>query len=275
MLDLYLPESSVDAAAAVVVWSGGSAWLADNGKESAAELAPFFTDRGYAVAGVSVRSSAQGRFPAQLEDIDSALGWLRRHAAEHELDPERIVTMGDSSGGWVALMAALATDHPVRAVVDFYGPTDFLQMDEHMPDGGAEFDARLGTDGGHAHRLSPESRLVGGPIGERPEVCVRANPITYVSRQAPPVLILHGQDDPLVPHHQSELLFDALVEHGATATFYSLAGVKHERGYVTDASLARERLVIETRTGETKLVVGAPPPTWETIERFVAGALGH
>jgi len=270
LLDLHLPEPG-DGPAPVVIWSSGSGWLADNGKEGAALVAPFFVERGYAVAGVSVRSSAQATFPAQLEDVRAAVGWLREHAPEHGLDAGRIAAMGNSSGGWVAVMAGLHAG--VRAVVDFYGPTDFLQMDAHMLDGGAEFDAFLGIRGGHAHQGSPESRLVGGPIGEHREECERANPITYVRPGAPPMLILHGQADQFVPHHQSELLFAALKANRNDATFYSLPGGRHEHPYVTDASLAPGYVVRETRGGEERVVEGAPPPTWETVEAFLGRTL--
>jgi acetyl esterase/lipase len=272
LLDLYLPDGGEPAP--VVAWSSGSGWMADNGKEGAALVAPFFLERGYAVAGITVRSSSQATFPAQLEDVKGAFAWLREHAAEHGVDAERLAAMGNSSGGWVAVMAGLHAG--VQAVVDFYGPTDFLQMDEHMPDGGAEFKAFLGgIDGCHDDAASPESRLVGGPILERLEECARANPITYVRPGAPPMLILHGQADPYVPHHQSELLFQALEEHGNAATFYSLPGVRHEHPYVEDASLAAGYVVREARGGEERVVEDAPPPTWETIERFVRDALGR
>jgi fermentation-respiration switch protein FrsA (DUF1100 family) len=87
------------------------------------------------------------------------------------------------------------------------------------------------------------------------------------------MLILHGQADPFVPHHQSELLFAALKEHGNEATFYSLPGVKHEHPYVTDPSRGEGFVVRETSGGEERVVEDAPPPTWETIERFIRSAL--
>jgi acetyl esterase/lipase len=105
----------------------------------------------------------------------------------------------------------------VQAVVDFFGPTDFLQMDAHRPPNGMVHD---GPD-------SPESELVGGAIQENPDRVARANPITYVTSEAPPFLIVHGEDDPLVPHHQSELLADALRQAGVPVTFYTVAGGGH------------------------------------------------
>jgi acetyl esterase/lipase len=269
LLDLYLSEISEPTP--VVVWSSGSGWMADDGKEGAAAIAPFFLERGYAVCGLSVRSSGQAIFPAQLVDIRAAFTWLREHGAENGLDPQRLAAMGNSSGGWVAVMAGLTAG--AHAVVDFYGPTDFLQMDAHMPEGGAEFKAFLGIEGCHDDPGSPESRLVGGPIEERREQCARANPIAYVRPDAPPTMILHGQADPFVPHHQSELLFAALRAHGNHAIFYSLPGVKHEHGYVEGAVPAQGLTVREARDGREQIVEDAPPPSWDTIERFVRAAL--
>ena len=287
LLDLYLPPAG-DGPAPLVIWSSGSGWMRDDGKEGAADVAPFFTASGYAVAGISVRSSSQATFPAQVHDVKAAIRWLRRHADEHGLDPDKVAIMGDSSGGWVAMMAALTADVPeldgdeadgvptdVRAVVDFYGPTDFLQMDAHMIGGCAEFRSFLGIGGCHDDPGSPESRLVGGPIETRRDECARANPVTYVRPHAPPMLILHGQADPFVPHHQSELLYAALREHGSEAIFYSIPNVGHERPYVTDLSRAAGYRVQATRGGAERMVADAPPPTWETIERFLGDVLSR
>jgi dipeptidyl aminopeptidase/acylaminoacyl peptidase len=105
----------------------------------------------------------------------------------------------------------------VQAVVDYFGPTDFLRMDAAaLPDGMK-----------HDPSDSPESQLVGGPIQERREAVAQANPITYVTKDDPPFLILHGERDPLVPVNQSELLFTALRGAGVDATLYKLSGAGH------------------------------------------------
>ena len=255
-----------------MIWSGGSAWLRDDGKETAGQVAEHFCPQGYAVAGVSVRSSAQARFPAQLEDGKAAVSWLRTHADEHGLDPGRFAFMGNSSGGWVATMTALTAGvgEPgrVQAAVDLFGPTDFLQMDAHMVDGGEQFRALLGIQGCHDDPGSPESRLVGGSIEEHPDACARANPIAYVTSEAPPFLIVHGQTDPYVPHHQSELLFEALRAAGATAVFYLIPEMGHEYPYLADETRAAGYVTYST-SGDEPL----PPPTWAGIEAFIAGAL--
>ena len=278
LLDLYLPRGA-STPTPLIIWSSGSAWLRDDGKHGAADLASFFNDAGYAVAGISVRSSAQALFPGQLQDAKAAMRWLRAHADEHGLDRDRFAIMGDSSGGWLAAMVALTSgiaeldgeedgSTSVQVAVDFFGPTDFLQMDAHMVGNCEQFRARLGIERCHDDPGSPESRLVGGPIETRRDECRRANPITYVGPNAPPMMILHGQVDPFVPHHQSELLYAALRDHGNEAVFYSIPDVGHERPYVTDAARAGGYVALST-DGR----VDHPPPTWETVEAFIASAL--
>ena len=281
LLDLYLPAAA-ERPVPLIIWSSGSGWLRDDGKHGAVAVAPFFTAAGYAVAGISVRSSSQALFPAQLHDAKAAVGWLRANAGEYGIDAERFAIMGNSSGGWVAAMVALGADVPgpdepstvvssrVQAAVDFFGPTDFLQMDAHMIGGCAEFRAFLGIQGCHDDPGSPESRLVGGPIESRPDACAQANPVAHVAPGAPPMMILHGQLDPFVPHHQSELLYEALRVSGNDATFYSIPGVGHELPYVTDPVRAEGYVAVSTGGG-----IEMPPPTWETIEAFVSRALGR
>ena len=111
----------------------------------------------------------------------------------------------------------LAFPSRVQAVVDYFGPTDFLQMDAH----------RLANGQVHDPSRSPESLLIGGPLQENKDKVAQASPITYVTRNAPPFLICHGDADPLVPHHQSELLEAALKQAGVPVTLYTVKGGGH------------------------------------------------
>jgi acetyl esterase/lipase len=105
----------------------------------------------------------------------------------------------------------------VQAVADWFGPTDFLQMDAH----------RLPNGMVHNSPGSPESRLIGGPLQKNKDRAEKANPITYITHNTPPFLIAHGDADRLVPHHQSELLAAALKEVGVPVTFYTVKGGGH------------------------------------------------
>lgn len=290
LLDLYLPENAV-APTPVVIWTSGSAWFADTGKARAEIFAAELVKEGFAVAGVSIRSSAQVKFPGQLHDIKAAIRWLRSNAARYNLDPERIAIMGDSSGGWTTAIAALTGDVPelegsvgvtgvssaVQAAVAFYPPTDFLEMDrwalrpctpDAPPGPGVAFC--------HDAAISPESQLIGCAIQSCPEQVQRANPARYVSENAPPIMIFHGQSDPLVPHNQGELLYQALNKACRDAVFISLPTAGHgpAHTFLTDDALRAgatrratraDGCVVENPTAYT--------PTWDTIIEFLVPVL--
>jgi acetyl esterase/lipase len=110
-LDLYIP-SGASGPLPVAIWTGGSAWMADTGKNTAGGVALQLNPAGFAVAGVSIRSSSQVQFPGQLYDTKAAIRWLRANSPKYNLDPNRIAMMGDSSGGWTTAMAAMTGDVP-------------------------------------------------------------------------------------------------------------------------------------------------------------------
>jgi acetyl esterase/lipase len=219
-LDLYLPEKA-SGPLPVIVWVHGGAWQA--GSKDNCPAAPFAA-RGYAVASVNYRLSQHARFPAQIEDCKAAVRWLRAHAKQYNLDPDHVGVWGASAGGH--LVALLGTtggvkelvgaggnadqSSRVQAVVDWFGPTDLTKM-----------------GGSHDRPDSPEARLLGGPVGEDKGRAARANPITYVTKDAAPFLILHGDRDPTVPFGQSELLEAALRKAGVEVTLVPVKGAGH------------------------------------------------
>jgi acetyl esterase/lipase len=224
-LDLYLPEAGTGLP--LIVWVHGGAFRAGS-KEDGVPLD--YLAQGYALASINYRLSQHALFPAQIQDCKAAVRLLRANAGRFGLDPERFAAWGPSAGGHLAAMLGTAGDvreydvgenlgesSRVQAVVDYFGPTDFCQMDGHrLPDGMV-----------HDAADSPESELVGGPIQDNRDPVARANPITYVTPHAPPFLIVHGDSDPLVPHHQSVLLEAALRQAGAPVSFYTVRGAGH------------------------------------------------
>ncbi len=259
--------------------------MATNGKDLASLLAAQLNPAGYAVAGVSIRSTFQTKFPGQLHDIKAAIRWLRANAAKYGLDPEHIAVMGDSSGGWTAAMAAVASDSPemegtvgvtgvsskVQAAVAFYPPTSFLTMDAwalHRCDPKAAGFPNLC----HDSEGSPESRLVGCQIQTCPDKVHAASPMSYISANTPPMMILHGDSDQLVPHNQGESLYMALNKACRDAVFISLPKAPHGNwnGFLTDNSL-REAATIRSTSSEGCTVRNPTPftPTWKTVIEFL------
>ena len=246
-LDLYLPNWHERRP--LIVWVHGGAFRMGD-KADGIGFVLDLRERGYAVASVNYRLSDEALFPAQIHDVKAAVRWLRAHADQYRLDPDRFGAWGPSAGGHLVAMlgtsagvaelegAALGNDEQsstVQAVVDWFGPTDFLQMERQ---------AVPGSTFRHDPADSPESQLVGGPIQQRPAEVARANPITYVTRNrpTPPFLIQHGTRDPLVPPGQSQLLYDALVAAGKQAQLDLLEGEGHGGGYFdTPDSLAHVR----------------------------------
>lgn len=242
LADLYIPADCISPAP-VIVWIHGGGWRFGD-RKLGPNLSRFFAESGFAMASFDYRLSTQAIFPAPLEDIKTGIRWLRSVAREFNLDASRIGLFGSSSGGHLAALAALTSDQhlgdepmeysafstSVQAVVDGYGPTDFLEMDGHRlasPATANDEESRLLRKNKlSAEADSFESLLVGGPIHDRLELVRQANPVNYATAGVP-FAILHGLADSLVPAHQSELLFDALAKAGADATLCLIENLNH------------------------------------------------
>ena len=224
-LDLYIP--AVRGPYPLVIWIHGGAFRMGS-KSDRVPLA--MLNQGYAIAAINYRLSHHAIFPAQIEDCKAAVRWLRAHAGIYDFDNTRFVAWGESAGGHLAAMlgtcghirkwdvgAYLDKSSRVQAVIDFYGPTDFLQMDrQRIPHGVTHDDAD-----------SPESCLIGGPIQQHAEASQLANPITHINGCAAPFLIIHGDADPLVPYGQSQLLVAALQRQAISVTLHTVVGGGH------------------------------------------------
>ncbi len=238
-LDLYRPKNATKPTP-LVIWVHGGGWRGGSKKGACPALA--LLQRGYAVASVEYRLSGEAIFPAAIEDCKAAVSFLRLHAKEYKLDPKRFGAWGASAGGHLVAMLGTTGDvdlfdtHPVakkassavQAVCDWFGPSDFLRMN----------DVRGGLD--HDAASSPESKFIGGAIQENKDKVQRANPITYVSRADPPFLIVHGDADRVVIYGQSELLQAALEKAKVESTLYRVKNGGHGFG---GASESREALV--------------------------------
>jgi acetyl esterase/lipase len=218
-LDLFLPKAKKPTP--LVIWIHGGAWL-QGSKERSPAL--YLTEAGFAVASINYRLSQHEIFPAQIEDCKAAVRWLRANAEKYNLDADHFGAWGSSAGGH--LVALLGTSggekdlegkggnekhsSTVQCVVDFFGPTDFEKM-----------------GGSHDKADSPESKLLGGGVQSKKEIAKQANPITYVDKDDPPFLILHGERDTTVPFNQSELLSEALKKAKVDVEFVPVPRAGH------------------------------------------------
>ncbi|MEY5011801.1 MAG: hypothetical protein RLZZ253_2940, partial [Verrucomicrobiota bacterium] len=232
-LDLYLPEKPVEGGAPVVLWIHGGGW-----SRGAKEDCPFgwLPWEGVAVASLDYRLTSRAKWPAQIEDCWAALRWLRAHAAEHQLDPERIFAAGASAGGHLAALLGTTSDRrrePVAGVIDFFGPTDLLSMPGNVP-GPDQPPEKLAQTRG--------ARLLGGIVSEREILARQASPLFQVSAGDAPFLILHGDADPEVPVEQSERLEIALRDAGVECKLLLFTGAGHG-GAVFDSGAARQEVL--------------------------------
>ena len=217
-----------------IVYIQGSGWHKQNLKQYLAKLVPY-ARAGYVVVSAEYRYSEEAGFPAQIQDARTAIRYVKAHAAELGVDPERIAIMGDSSGGHTALMAGLASGTPfdtpdydqytadVRCIIDFYGPTDMSKMFSMEGKSGIiPSDVRKNL-------LLFEKAETYEELRKQAEL---ANPLAYITpeRPIPPMLILHGDEDPVVPFQQSVILYEKMRACKKKVEFYNVAGAGHAIG---------------------------------------------
>jgi acetyl esterase/lipase len=227
-LDLVVP-TDVAGPRPLVVWIHGGAWL--QGDKSACPGAMLVKD-GYAVASINYRLSQIAPFPAQLFDCKAAIRWLRAHAAQYNLDGNRIGVWGQSAGGHLVALLGTTGDvkelegdlgnpgvpSSVQAVCDWCGPTDLVSVEAQS---GPQYALNFRSPD------APQFRLIGGKQEGYKEKLLAASPIKYVGSGNAPILILHGDKDDMVPYAQSEEFYRALKKAGVDATFITVKGAGH------------------------------------------------
>ena len=226
LLDLYVPTDPKEAP--LVVWIHGGGWRA--GCKGNAGRVRHLLDHGYAVADINYRLTHEAIFPAQIYDCKAAIRWLRAHAEKYGYDAKRIGVAGSSAGGHLAALLGtsggvkelegtlgnhLDQSSGVQAVCDMWGPSDFSLI--------------VGVARGPR---SPEVLLLGGTVSEKQEAAALASPVTHITKDDPPFLIIHGDQDRVVGLRQSETLKKSLDEAKVPCKLEVLEGAAHGgRGY--------------------------------------------
>ena len=278
LCDVYLPDG--EAPFPVVIWLHAGGWRFGD-RRSAPDLVQYYAADGYAMVSIDYRLSGEAKFPAQVEDVKTAVRWVRAEASRYGFDPARVGLWGSSAGGHLAAIAAFSPagsfesadcaypEHSsaVQAVVDCYGPVDFLKLDEHRAEAAAHYGG-AGSKWKANAADSFESRLIGGPIQEFPERARVANPAAWVSESVPPVLMVHGAEDMDVPAAQSELLYHELVIRRARAAIWLFSGLGH--CFLESGAPARDCVKREYRPGCGERVSRSVSTPYDIIGRFLA-----
>ena len=223
LLDIYLPANSTGDVP-LVIWVHGGGWLSNNKyadmgymKATIAEI----LKSGYGLASIDYRFSTDAVFPAQIQDCNKAVAFLYENADKYGIDKNRFALMGFSAGGHLATLMGLSKNNKVgdffmsktsksfdfKAVVDFYGPAELVLFPKANDP------------------KSPEGILIGAAPLDRPDLAEIASPVTYVDKNDPPFLIIHGEKDDLVSPNHSRLL----------SGWLSSVGVQNELIIVKDA----------------------------------------
>jgi acetyl esterase/lipase len=263
LLDVLRPNVPLEPARPLVIWVHGGGW--QGGERDPSPNGPL-ASRGFVTASISYRFSQEAIFPAQIHDVKAAISFLRANAARWGIDPDRIGIWGGSAGGHLSALAAVTGDRPelegvggnpghssrVQAAVPLSPPTDFLvdwgstsEYPRH-PEVDAVIPSLLGGEPGSSSEVDARARL--------------ASPIHQIAGRIPPILVMHGTQDDLVPISQARTFVEALLDHGAEASLLELPHDDHGLASVF---------------GETFDLPDAPPtPAMREIIEFFERTLG-
>ena len=221
-MDIIYPEDRTKRYPCIV-WICGGAWAM---MDRSAHLA-YLTElarTGFVVASVEYRTTNEAVYPKQLEDVKASIRYLRAHRERYNIDTERFGVMGESAGGYLTSMAALVDDPAfevgeyteyssrVQAACPWYPPTDVSSFPYESPVQAA---------------ASPESLLLGKNVMLYKEEAAEICPVTYVRKDVPPFMIIHGMEDSTVPFSQGELLYNKLMEAGCDVSMIAIEGANH------------------------------------------------
>ena len=246
-LDLFIPNTrrnQNNRTLPLVVWIHGGGWMqGDKNSGNHPARIPHLVNTGkYIGASINYRLSGEAKWPSQIHDCKAAIRWLRGNAEKYGINQEKIAVWGSSAGGHLASMLGVSHNNKkmegklgsfkfvsskVQAVINYYGPSLFLQMDDYP------------SKIVHSSPNSPESKLIGIPLRKDIKLANEASPYSYVNYNMPPFLHFHGTDDPLVPYNQSLIFHRRLLASKNNSTLVSL----HKGGHSMPASFTHKWLL--------------------------------
>ncbi len=218
-MNIIFPEIYTAKKYPCIIWICGGAWLSMDKSIHLAYLSKLAM-AGFVVASIQYRTSNEAAYPSQIQDIKAGIRYLKAHSKEYNIDEKRFGVMGESAGGYLSAMAAFNNDKSldvgeyleysseVNAVCMWYSPINLTKFVKDNP-------------------ASPESLMLGGNLTANLDDVLKASPISYVTKNAPPCLIIHGTKDNTVPFSQSQELYDKLEQCGGDVTFLAIEGADH------------------------------------------------
>ena len=234
-LDLFIPNTrrnQNNRTLPLVVWIHGGGWIQGdkNSGNHPARIPHLVKTEKYIGASINYRLSGEAKWPSQIHDCKAAIRWLRGNAEKYGINQEKIAVWGASAGGHLASMLGVSHNNKklegklgsfkfvsskVQAVINYYGPSLFLQMDDYP------------SKIVHSSPNSPESKLLGIPLRKDTKLANEASPYSYVNSDMPPFLHFHGTDDPLVPYNQSLILHQKLLSRGNKSSLITVQNAFH------------------------------------------------
>ena len=277
-LDIYMPETPADRPLPLIVHIHGGGWMGGN-KFPCPVVA--MVARGYVVASVEYRFSQKALFPAQIQDCQAAIRWLRANSGRYGIEPKRVGVVGGSAGGHLSALVGTAggtgafpaiggnTDQSdrVQAVCDIYGPTNFGSVvRQAAEDRNVKNIFTFNSPG------DPYSRLIGTSLDGDAAKTDAVSPVHYVSDESPPTLILHGTHDALVPYAQSEEFTAALRAHRVPVWLQTLPGSGHGGpAFGKPAIVALSIAFFDRHLKDADVEVVVVPPEDVAVEPAAAG----
>lgn len=231
LLDIIRPKEDSKSPRPVIAFIHGGGWKGGTKESAMGNLIPFAAFGNYFCVSIEYRLSGVATWPAQIYDCKAAIRWIKANAKKYNIDPEKIGVWGSSAGGHLVSMLGVSSgvkelegnggspdqSSRVACVVDFCGPSDFMAIAQ-------------AKEGAGRVAYGPVSLLLGGPVEEKKDMAKAASPITYCSKDAAPILIMHGTADNVVPLAQAETFYAALKKAGADCTFVKIEGGGHGFG---------------------------------------------
>lgn len=240
-MDLLIPQVQKKLPAVIFVTGGG--FMSAN-RARMPQLRFHLAEKNFVVASINYRTIPNSRFPQPIEDVKSAVRFLKASAQRFNIDSEKIFLIGDSAGGYLTAFAAVTNgdktfnvgdnldySSEIAAAVDLYGISDLRQIAATFPEEVQSLYNSAGSVTALFINGVPAFGGVDGGILAHPLAAERANPINYITKNSAPMLLMHGTADNVVSPAQTDLLFQALKNHGVEAERYLIPNANHSDDY--------------------------------------------